>query len=470
MSIKKIIQSLTLLVIFLLPIQTRYIWHSGVLYGGTWEYGTFALYSWDLLILVIFIVGIYDVLKNSSNYFVQHKPTRWQQRFFLFLGLFILWTGLSVLWADNKFVALFMWFRLVEAIGFASIIMVSRLSVVSMFVALLSSTIVQALWGIGQFLLQKQIANKWFGVSALDPAQLGISVIEYVAYVPQLAGDFGHRVLRAYGGLPHPNILGGFLCVGLLTGIGLYIYYDYGKAKLGITMSLLILFAGLLVSFSRSAWVAFGIAFIIIMATLWWFAQYRFKDQIREYKIIRFDCIKIVFFLMALGLVIFLWQPHAFATRLGLGHAPLQRLEQKSIDERLDSYNDFNDVMQAKPIKHWLLGTGIGNYTYTLAQLKPSRQSYGLQPVHNMYVLIVAELGVVGILLFIGIISAFLGLFITKIREYMHLKQAILSITAVMVLGSFLVIGLFDHYVWTLSVGIIIFWLMLGVNYRVLSQ
>ena len=47
---------------------------------------------------------------------------------------------------------------------------------------------------------------------------------------------------------------------------------------------------------------------------------------------------------------------------------------------------------------NWLIGVGIGNYTFALRAKYPEIKVWELQPVHNTYLLILAELGVVGFL------------------------------------------------------------------------
>ena len=54
--LKKILDYLLMLFLFLLPWQTRWFYQSGSLNGGYWEYGTFSLYGTQILLWLIIIL------------------------------------------------------------------------------------------------------------------------------------------------------------------------------------------------------------------------------------------------------------------------------------------------------------------------------------------------------------------------------------------------------------------------------
>ncbi|MCI0421606.1 MAG: hypothetical protein L0312_20670, partial [Acidobacteria bacterium] len=92
-----------------------------------------------------------------------------------------------------------------------------------------------------------------------------------------------------------------------------------------------------------------------------------------------------------------------------------------------------------------------------------SRHLY--QPAHNIYLLIYSELGIVGIAAFLF----FLGLLFWQYRKKGNLKSPApdalagaggLGLAAVLL--SFLFIGFFDHFPWTLQQGRLILWGILG--------
>jgi O-antigen ligase len=105
--------------------------------------------------------------------------------------------------------------------------------------------------------------------------------------------------------------------------------------------------------------------------------------------------------------------------------------------------------------KNWLFGSGIGNYTKTLAVKEPQRPWYYLQPVHNTFLLVWAETGIFGLLFFIALLGF---LFLQSVKKKNILSLSILSILAI--------IMIFDHYLWSLHFGILFFWIIIGFIYK----
>ncbi len=96
----------------------------------------------------------------------------------------------------------------------------------------------------------------------------------------------------------------------------------------------------------------------------------------------------------------------------------------------------------------------------------PKLEFWHYQPAHNIYLLIASEIGVIGLLIF--------ALFITQAlkdgfcfnnnvsRETLLARKSLQHILIAIFVG-FLIIGLFDHYFWTLQQGRLIFWLVLAL-------
>ena len=104
--------------------------------------------------------------------------------------------------------------------------------------------------------------------------------------------------------------------------------------------------------------------------------------------------------------------------------------------ERVASWKQGFSVWKNNPI----LGTGIGNYTIESRELNS-------QPTHNIFLLVLVELGIVGFVLYFLIWQKF-----WKNKN----ERSLLLL--------FLIIGLFDHYLWSLYSGQMLFWLGLGLT------
>lgn len=395
--------------LLLWPWQTRYFLRSGEL-NGWWEYGTVSLYAADFLLLLVIITS-----------FKQLRPLKW--RALILPALFLLWSWLTILWSADQALALYYAIRLSLALGLFIILIYSRLKTTRLFSWLITGGVLQSLFAILQFISQRTWSNKWLGLTEHLPATLGQSVLE-----------INHtRVLRAYGSLPHPNILGGYLALTLIVSFFIQPTNRWRSLyRLGQTF----LIIGLLVTFSRSAWLS------VLVGTIS-YAVYQRQFIIKQIKKITWwRVIPVV--LILLGLI-----DTNVATITGR-FTGQGRLEQISITERVSSLNDVSQLITLAP---WQ-GLGLGQYTLALAQyLRPHEPGYTYQPIHNVWLLMTVELGLLGVLLF--------ALFFLQL--WRHASQK--SLARPMLIAMFILM-LFDHYLWSLPFGLYFFGLTLALSQR----
>ncbi|MBI2064592.1 MAG: O-antigen ligase family protein [Candidatus Yanofskybacteria bacterium] len=95
------------------------------------------------------------------------------------------------------------------------------------------------------------------------------------------------------------------------------------------------------------------------------------------------------------------------------------------------------------------LGIGYGNFIGRLIKENPFLPAYAYQPVHNIYLLIYAETGLLGF-------SAFLLFLFFSIKNVF--KSPLRFIGYWLLVIGLLFIGLFDHMFWTLQQGRLVFW------------
>lgn len=188
--------------------------------------------------------------------------------------------------------------------------------------------------------------------------------------------SWGRQFLRPYATFPHPNVLGGFLA----AMVPLLIF----KRSVGV-LAIIALF----LTFSRSAWLALVIGIAIA------------KKKV-------FLPILLLFFIFT-----FTFNAH-----------------EESVTLRQELNSAAIATWQTSP----LLGVGLGNFLVELPKHLVSREVYFLQPVHNIYLLILAETGIVGLGIFIWVIFCSLKKF----------KPALFIL---------LLLGLVDHYPITLQQG-----------------
>lgn len=120
----------------------------------------------------------------------------------------------------------------------------------------------------------------------------------------------------------------------------------------------------------------------------------------------------------------------------------------KSNTDRLAGYRQAGEIIK----ENWLIGVGLGNYTFEVQSKYPELKVWDIQPVHNIYLLILAELGLLGILI-IGLLAGYiLGLLVKKKKwGYMGMLLAVYGLLV------------FDHFWWTLASGLYVLWLVIGL-------
>ena len=278
--------------------------------------------------------------------------------------------------------------------------------VVEAGVALVETVLQSAAWLHGLHL-------PWPG--DMTPAVPGASVVQTAS---------GLRWLRAYGTLPNPNILGGFLLIGL--GAVVERYVSTGRRVWLVAGALGML--ALVLSFSRASWFGAG---VMLAAGGWVF--WRYADPTRR----RQRYWRAMAVLGAAGLVLVLPLLPLLVVRSDLS-AQTMSTEVRSVQQREQYASASLRMLAAHPV----LGTGAGTFVVVVKPFVPEGTS--AEPVHNLLLLIAAETGLVG-----GLAAAALGLAIAW-RAWQRRRQASTAeIMWALVLLGLLVTGLFDHYWWT---------------------
>jgi len=448
----KTIEYLFYLFVFLLPIQTRWIFYYGKLGNEQSQYLTYSLYGTEILLGLFLFLGLIYIIKNwdHENYLLNYRL----RNFYLLFFLLFLIIALSFIWsADKLAVAYYLW-KFIEGFLLLLFIINFRFSFFNTAGALVLSGLVQAGLAIYQFITQSVFASKWLGMAEQIISAGGTSVVE----------SEGFRWLRAYGTLPHPNILGGFLVIAFLLLIILLILARHKWEKIILWASLPIILTGSFFTFSKSAALATCVA--IIFLGIFIFISPDKKD--------RNIFLKIILAGFAILSVLFLFYSDPVITRLK-GET---RLEIKSAQERIMYFDETKDLLK----KYWLTGTGLGNYVISdFEQSQEKLPAYSYQPIHNVFFLAVVELGVWGFIVLVLIMAeicrriynykidynlSLMDIFDKfKIEDNYNLYREkfywFLGLTAVFF--AIIIIMVFDHYLWTSYFGIILWWLLLGL-------
>lgn len=286
--------------------------------------------------------------------------------------------------------------------------------------------IIQGTIAIGQFARQSDLGLVRFGELPLNPAFEGISVLT----------ARGEPWLRAYGLTAHPNLLAAIMVAGLLfllptrgqwRGWGRAIYY--AAATLG--------FAGLVLSFSRAGWLAF-LCGALVFAVLWRPARASSKAPApprrpaQVWLRLALPILPALFLLVSYRDLVF--------SRIFALDTPT---EAQSIDQRLHDIGVAIGMVEESP---WT-GVGIGNYTDAAEALNADNGR-----VHNVGLLVAAELGLPGFALWLWLMLAPLWVYGRKLRQGRDgppSREAIALMLAPW--AAMLVIDLFDTMLWLSS-------------------
>lgn len=458
-KLDKLIEWLFYLFLFLLPWQTRLIIREGVLNAGHWEWGTYSLYAIDIVFIILLILFclrflIYRLISNSKFLIFKSPPsqdpvgaeqflnsksqisdkkyesTKIKDKFpvlgkmsFLVI-VFLIFSFLSIFWAKDSSLAFYWWLRILQGAILFFLIQKIDFSLLKASLSLALAGLFQlALVGY-QFLNQKMFASKWLGIAAQDSAQLGTSVVETT----------GGRIMRVYGSFSHPNIFAGFLIFLIFILFVLYAYAKKSWQRNFILFFSSLITIALFLTYSRGAWIALILNVILLGLVI-------FKKSAARFRLPFFEFFGLIFIIIIVFSSISL---RDLVVRVeGSG-----RLEAHSLNERVLNFQRGAEIIR----ENFLLGTGIGNYTLALFEKYPRLSSWDYQPVANIYFLILAEIGLLGLVLFLLIIG------FTLLTFGLNIYSPILI--------SLLITGLFDHWLFSLSFGIILLWLALGLVWK----
>ncbi|MEK7094880.1 MAG: O-antigen ligase family protein [Patescibacteria group bacterium] len=395
-----------LIIIFLLtiPWQTRWIFGDTMINGAPSEYGRLFVSLGDLTAAFIAAVWLFGLRK-------QFRRRRFLENRLRFIFLLPALSVISSLWAPEPLLAIQIGARLflAYAVIFAlkdETLRFRRECYAVFAVALVPSAII----GVWQILVQYVDASTALGIAGQFPLRLGTAVVELN----------GVRVLRAYGTFSHPNIFGGAMALGIVSALFCSSFLKRSWRRRSLCAVATILTVGLFASVSRAALLT-----LVVATVAWIFAVRHRADEYRRGRTV----VRGIVAGLLVGVALFgnLWTARADMSG---------RLEKKSVDDRVSEWSLARDIVAEKPF-NWIVGVGAGNFVFKSAEIKPGMPVYDYQPTHNVFALLFAEFGLVGLAL------AFLT--IGPIRPIRRIG---------LIYASLFILMFFDHWLWTQPFGL----------------
>lgn len=416
-KVERMVEYLIYIFVFFLPFQTKYI-----LLSAETNYNEIAIYLNYLILsilLLVFFLYFFKYKKPSSDFNIPKYCL-------ILLGL-DLFVFVSALVSPNFSLSFFRYFLFLLTIALFFVFFNFNFSLKRVALIFILSIFLQSIIGLGQFFTQEVFSNKYLGISAHDPSVLGVSVLE---------GDFG-RFVRSYGGQDHPNIFAALVFFALIFCLLLIFKFNLKVWQKNILYFIyLALLLSLLSSFSRSAWIAFILSTTLIFVLLLFENN---KKNLKKYlPIFSFSVLfLLIFFIILKPFILIRFNSNS-------------RLELISNNERVEQIYSSGYIIR----DNLWLGLGYGLYHQKLLNLNQDLEPYQAQPVHNVFLLILAEIGIWGLLFFIWFLM------------YIFNKSArgpYYFINFSLFLGIF-VFMIFDHWLWSLPFGLLILFFILAMT------
>lgn len=480
--------------LFSIPFQTRKVFLTDYSFvtGDFTEYGTIFLYLSDVLLLLSFAFAILfnqKLIKSALSELKSKSGDKEISSIFRVLSVLIIWFFVSALVNQSYLnISLFRSFKMAEMVLLVFFVFAAMKDksffISSLFIIILSSYF-QSLLAIYQFLYQENLfysplMHKLTGETILAPDLPGIAKI----------GEEGEKLIRAYGTLPHPNLLGGFVVFSLFISLYLYIehrdsllssdslrFKAYNKVFQKYFKSVfwfLIFtaqFLALTLSFSRSAWLSFIIGSIVFTILAHNRAKIVSRETIKKNLLYKYkELVLSTAFIAFLIIGNFDLISNRVSQDISSRNTTSSQSANLPTNDTFEDRSFFNNVSRETISRTPFFGSGPGTSIFQIgsflekADKNQKIEPWQYQPPHNIYILSTSEIGIIGFIILISIIILSIKNTIKKIvsRETIP-NEKIFKACILSILAGFIFISFFDHYLWTLQQGQIIFWITIGL-------
>lgn len=412
------------LIVFLIPanLAKHFILPSSYVSGQLVDYLIPSLYLTDILIIILLSAWLLEILQGRPKQLALIKPKSRPQPWLIFIICLLP----SVLFASSPLPAVYKFLKLLElslfCFWFKSHLDFKKhlLPIINLLTA---SILFQSALALVQWFKQASVFGYWFfGEQPYTASTPGIDKIVWFD---------GSLKIPPLGTFPHPNVLAGFLVISLLLilqGLSLKAFNQKPYWKILCLTAIALGITALFLTFSLSAWLAFLLIGLPLTIN----------------SIIKINRKK--FLLIYTGALLIL-----FSLSLNFSFlAPESSFTRRSLLAKMAT-----TMLKANP----LTGVGLNNFTVVMDQYGyiPATTRF-LQPVHNIFLLVLTETGLIG---FLGFIWLLIAPYLKYFKTYPNQPSS--STLFLLCLSSLLFLGLFDHYPLTLQPGLLLLFLFLGL-------
>ena len=385
--------------LFLLPLQIgKHFWPDwSLVFGIRVDYLSPVIYLTDILVLTLLLVWLGQNFREIGGFLVKKKIY-----IFLIGALFLA----NVLVAQHPTAAILRWAKIFEVLVFSFYVFWEREKTVNLIYKTIPLTLFYlAPIAVLQFYFQRTIGGPLYflGERSFSVSTPGIALVDL----------WGKSFMRPYTIFPHPNALAGYALVATLIAF-------FQKEKRGLLFFSEIFFGlfVILISFSQNAWISL---LLIIALKLIGKKTYFYTT--------------LLVFVLSLALL--------FPINLSLFSLSFFG---ESFSKRLELSRIAGIIFAKRPF----LGIGLNNLFYLLPSFQ-NRVSWWLQPIHNIYLLVLTETGFLGFSYF----------YFFVLRPFVKKK----NLPFLIFLLAIILTGFSDHYWLTAQQNLLLFGIVVGGAY-----
>jgi hypothetical protein len=389
---------LLLVVSIYFPIRKVFPTAESFIIGQFSDFTTFSLYLSDILVIFYILINIKHLPSNIKK--APHISS---------LILLLLLTEIILNKTNYNNIVLFQTLRLITYLFFYIQIKTTDELISKVLNITIILSVIQSLLAIIQVFNQSSIGFHLLGEPHLSTNIYGVA---------KIITD-NTTIIRAYGTSPHSNILAGLLSLGLFASL-LKINLKQPKESILLIISYFLIITGLTLTFSRGIFIS-----VIITHLIWLFYILKNKNQTNYFKT---TFLSLIFVTLSICSILYI-------------SSNRNQTKDSSIQERVNQI----DYSKALIKKYYLLGTGLGNSMLHMEQFsKNVIKPWDYQPIHNYYLLVISELGIVlGTIFVIYILSPLK-------MAYKKLSTTVKSTGTELILITIYISMLFDHYYFTI--------------------
>lgn len=268
-----------------------------------------------------------------------------------------------------------------------------------------------ALFGIYQKLTGFDAANTWIDKDMFE--------------------EISGRVVSFFG---NPNVFGEYLIIAIMLCIAAFAYTDRKRYKAAFLVILVCLAASMVFTYSRGCWVG-----IIIAVAIFLFLENK----------------KLFWAAVALGIVSIFFLPDSIINRF----ASIGNMSDSSTSYRVYIWEGTLNMLK----DFWISGIGLGTDAFNEVYPMYAYSSISAPHPHNLYLLVLTETGVLGLIALVGVIIAYFRKMFYVIAHAACKQYRILASAMAAGMAGFLVQGMFDN-VWYNYRVFLLFWIYIAIG------